>query len=112
MENIKRCFSDEAVKLLVATSIFNPAQLPAEESLSSYGLQEINDLADFYGNEASLEYHGVTYTSPPLLDREELLSEWKIFRKAYLETGKPLDTGKPLETGKPFTRRHNTLCVQ
>ena len=41
MDNIKRRFSAKAVKLLVATSIFNPAQLPAEESLASYGLQEI-----------------------------------------------------------------------
>ena len=83
MDNIKRRFSAKAVKLLVATSIFNPAQLPAEESLASYGLQEIRDLADFYGNEASVEYLGVTYSSPPLLDRDELLSEWKVFRRAF-----------------------------
>ena len=83
MDNIKRRFSAKAVKLLVATSIFNPAQLPAEESLASYILQEIRDPADFYGNEASVEYLGVTYSSPPLLDRDELLSEWKVFRRAF-----------------------------
>lgn len=80
--NINGRFSDEVVNLLVATSIFNPAKLPTEECMSSYGLQEIQKLADFYGKEASVEYLGVTYTSPPLLDREELLSEWKIFRRA------------------------------
>ena len=66
---------------LVATSIFNPAQLPAEESLSSYGLQDIQELADFYGNKASIEYLN-EHTSLPLLNREELISEWKIFRLA------------------------------
>ena len=75
--NINRRFSDKAVKLLVASSIFNPA-----EFLSSYGLDEIRVLADFYGREASTEYRGVTYTSPPLLSGDELISEWKVFRRA------------------------------
>ena len=82
LENTNSRFSDSVVKLLVATSIFNPAQLPAEESLSYCGLQEIQELTDFYGNEASVEYFNETHTSLPLLDREELISEWKIFRRA------------------------------
>ena len=81
LENINSRFSDSVVKLIVATSIFNPAQLPAEESLSSYGLQDIQELADFYGNKASIEYLN-EHTSLPLLNREELISEWKIFRLA------------------------------
>ena len=69
--------------MLVATSIFNPAEVPTDQdSLSSYGLQQIKDLADFYGRQASVDYCGVTYTSPPLLHRDELLSEWKVFRRA------------------------------
>ena len=83
IENINQRFSDKAVKLLVATSIFNPAEVPTDQdSLSSYGLQQIKDLADFYGRQAYVDYCGVTYTSPPLLHRDELLSEWKVFRRA------------------------------
>ena len=52
--NINGRFSDKAVKLLVATSIFNPAELPIYDSLSSYGVQQIKELADFYGTEASV----------------------------------------------------------
>lgn len=40
-ENIKSRFLDKAVKVLVATAIFNPSLLPQEESMDSYGLQEI-----------------------------------------------------------------------
>ena len=93
MENIKRHFSDKAVKLLTAMSVFNPAQLLAEESLSSNGLQEISDLADFYGNEASVEYLDMTYTSPPLLDREELLSKW---RRAFYKEKQHIVNSKKL----------------
>lgn len=70
------------MKLLVASSIFNPAELPTEDSLSTYGVQQIKELADFYGTEASVTYHGVTYTSDPLVNYDELLSEWKVFRRA------------------------------
>ena len=70
------------MKLLVATSIFNPAQLPTEDAMSTHGLQEIESLANFYGREATVVYHDVSYTSPPLLDQKELISEWKIFRRA------------------------------
>ena len=98
INNINRRFSDKIVKLLVATSIFNPAQLPAAcESMSSYGLQEIKELADFYGKEASVEYLGATYTSPPLLDQQELLSEWKVFRRALYKE-KQLISLKKLST--------------
>ena len=83
LENINSRFSDSVVKLIVATSIFNPAQLPAEESLSYRGLQEIQELTDFYGNEASIEYFNETHTSLPLLDREELISEWKFLDELY-----------------------------
>lgn len=41
-------------------------------------------LADFYGKEAEVQYAGMTYTSPLLLSGDKLLSEWKIFRRAFL----------------------------
>ncbi len=76
--NINERFSDKVVKLLVSTSIFDPAELPSTaDSLASYGIEQIKELADFYSN-----YHGVKYTSPPVISREELISEWKVFRRA------------------------------
>ena len=82
--NIKSRFTDKAVKIVTAMSIFSPSLLPAEASLPSYGSEQIKILAEFYGKEAEVEYVLTTYTSPPLLDGDELLSEWKIFRRALL----------------------------
>ena len=44
-------FSNMAVKLLISSSIFNPALLPSEqeEGLSQYGKEEIKAMAQFYG---------------------------------------------------------------
>ena len=81
--NIKSRFTDKAVKIVTAMSIFSPSLLPAEASLS-YGSEQIKFLAEFYGKEVEIEYAWTTYTSPPLLDGDELLSEWKIFRRALL----------------------------
>ena len=72
------------MKIVTAMSIFSPSLLPAEASLQSYGSEQIKILAEFYGKEAEVEYAFTTYTSPRLLDGDELLSEWKIFRRALL----------------------------
>ncbi len=86
IENINQRFKDEAVKVLSAAAIFDPAKFPTEESqITSYGLEEINTLADYYGNDASVEYDGTIHTSPAVLDREELLSEWETFRRALIQ---------------------------
>ena len=82
--NIKSQFTDKAVKIVTAMSIFSPSLLPAEASLPSYGSEQIKILAEFYGKEVEVEYAWATYTSPPLFDGDELLSEWKIFRQALL----------------------------
>ena len=72
------------IKIVTAMSIFSLSLLPAEASLPSYGSKLIKILAEFYGKEAEVEYALTTSTSPPLLDGDELLSEWKIFRQALL----------------------------
>ena len=82
--NIKSLFTDKAVKIVTAMTIFSLSLPPAEASLPSYGSEQIKILAEFYGKEAEVEYALTTYTSPPLLDGDELLSEWKIFRRALL----------------------------
>ena len=62
ISNINGRYSGKAMKLLVASSIFNPVELPTEDSLSSYGVEQMKKLADFYGTEVSVTYHGVMYT--------------------------------------------------
>ena len=90
LENIRNRFSDRSLKIITAMSIFNPAMLPSQESLSSYGNEQIKLLAGFYGEEATEEYDGETHTSKPLVDASELLSEWKIFRRALVVEKKSL----------------------
>jgi hypothetical protein len=94
LENIKSRFTDKAVKIITAMSIFNPSLLPTDDSITSYGNDQIQVLAQFYGEEAEVQFAGSTFTSPPLLDREELLSEWKIFRRAFLLEKKSNGTQK------------------
>ena len=81
---MKSCFSDMAVKLLVSFSIFNPTMLPSEEEerFSQYGKEEIEALAQFYGSEATVSYDGETYTSHPLHDKDDLIGEWQVFKRA------------------------------
>ena len=84
LENIKIKFTDKAVKIIIAMSIFNPILLSIEDSLPSYDNEQIKILPNCYGKEAEVQYVGITYTLPPLLDGDELLSKWKIFRGALL----------------------------
>ena len=90
LEIIRNRFSDRSLKIVTTMSIFNPATLPSEESLSSYGNEQIKLLAGFYGEEATVEYDVETHTSKPLVDASELLSEWKIFRRALVVEKKSL----------------------
>ena len=61
--NIKIRFTDKAVKIVTAMSIFSHSLLPAEASLPSYGSEQIKILAKFYGKEVEVEYTLTTYTS-------------------------------------------------
>ena len=83
LTDMKSRFSDMAVKLLVSSSMFNPALLPSEEEegFSQYGKEEIKALAQFYGSEATVSYDGEPYTSPPLLDKDDLIREWQVFKR-------------------------------
>ena len=84
LSNINIRFSDTIVKLLTSSSVFNPDLVPTqEESLAEYGKEELQALVDFYGEEAKVEFDGTTYISPPLVEREEVLAEWKVFKRAF-----------------------------
>ena len=78
----------------MASSIFCPAKLPPKNQLESYGCNEIELLSNSYGRAASVEYEGATYTSPPLINAEDLVSEWKVYRRAMLQEKERLIASK------------------
>ena len=81
LSNINAHFSNAVVKLLVSSSVFHPALLPAEETaLADYGKKELQVLVDFYGKEATVEFEGTTHTSPPLASGEDVIAEWRVFK--------------------------------
>ena len=50
--------------------------------LPEYGNDQLQVLANLYGKEAMVEFSGKTYTSPPLVNEEEIFAEWRIFKRA------------------------------
>lgn len=61
--------------------------LPCQYSIPlriPYGNEQIKVLAEFYGKEIEVRYDGMTCTSPPLLNGDDLLLERKIFSCAIL----------------------------
>ena len=84
LANITSHFTDTSVKLLVSSSIFDPSLLPSDEALlSSYGIDQLKVLVDFYGNAVTTEFEGEKYTSPSLIDSEEVFAEWRLFKRAF-----------------------------
>ena len=91
VSNINSRFSDSAVNLLVSSSIFNPVSFPTDEAaLPEFGNNELKVLLNFYGKETQAEFGGKTYTSPPLVDSEEILSEWRVFKRTFAKQKKAL----------------------
>ena len=65
-----------------AFSIFDPSNLPnSKESLSSYGMDTISVLTDFYGKEQQVKFQDYIGHSSPDVDLEQTKAEWKIFRR-------------------------------
>ena len=77
MSNINNHFSEASVQLLTSSAIFHPASILKEEpDILEYGRTEMQNLVGFYGEQASVEFEGVTYTSEALIDAEETVAEW------------------------------------
>ena len=53
-----------------------------DNKLLEYGNDQLQVLVNFYGKEVMVELGGKTYTSPPLVNEEEILAEWRIFKRA------------------------------
>ena len=84
--NINSCFSGEVVKLVVLASVFNPALLPDDETiLRAYGNSKLSTLANFYGEKVEVTFVGVIDSSLAIINKEELLGEWQVFKTAAFQ---------------------------
>ena len=61
----------------------------------------LHALLDFYVEHVEVEFGGSTYSSPPLVDREEVCAEWKIFKRAIVREKKNLIEKKKKKLSKP-----------
>ena len=87
--NINSCFSGEVVELVVSASAFNPALLPDDETLlRAYGNSKLSTLANFYGEKAEVTLEGVTYSSLAIINKEKMLGEWQVFKRAVFQENK------------------------
>ena len=84
--NINIRFSSEVIELVVLASVFNPALLPNDETLlRSYGNSKLSNLANFYGEKAEVTFERVTYSSLAIINKEEFLGEWQVFKRAVFQ---------------------------
>ena len=77
--NINHRFSDEAVKLVVSASFFNPSLLKMRILFQSIYVDHPTALGDYYGKEAEVEFEGTKYCSLPIIDKVSLLGECQVF---------------------------------
>ena len=95
--NINNRFSGEVVELVASASVCNPALLPDDETLlRAYGNSKLLTLANFYGEKAEVTFEGVTYSSLAIINKEELLGEWKVFKRAVFHEKKVMMEKKTL----------------
>ena len=81
--NINSHFLDEVVVLVVSASIFNQALLSDNETLlRAYGNSKLSTLANFYREKAEGTFEGVRYSSLAIINKEDLLREWHVFKRA------------------------------
>ena len=53
--------------------------------LRAHGNSKLSTLANFYGEKAEVIFEGVTYSSITTINKEELLGEWKVFKRAVFQ---------------------------
>ncbi len=88
----------------MAASIFNPAQLPdkSDPDFNYFGNKEIRLLANFYGKEVKVDFKGSTFKSSPVLEADQLISEWPVFRRALQKEKEALISSKSLKKAPSF----------
>ena len=93
--NISSHFSGEVVELVVSASLFNPTLLPDDETLlRAFGNSKLSTLANFYREDSEVMFEGVTYSSLAIINKEELLGEGQVFKRAGFPREKGYDGEK------------------
>ena len=85
----------------MAASIFNPAQLPdkSDPGFNQFGNKEIRLLANFYGREVEVDFKGRSFKSSPVLEADQLISEWP---RALQKEKEALISSKSLKKAPSF----------
>ena len=112
--NINSRFSDEVVKLVVSASVFSPALLPDDETLlRAYDNSKLSTLANSCGEKTEVMFEGVTYSSLAIINKEELLGEWQVFKRAAFQEKKVMMGKKTPPSIFARYKRHNgnQLCL-
>ena len=63
---------------------------------------------EIYGKEAKIEFEGITYTFAPLVDGEEIVAEWRVFKGVLAKEKKGIMEKKKLT--KPPTLQDVKAC--
>ena len=115
IENINSRFSGEVVELVVSASVFNPALLPNDETLlRAYANSKPSTLANFYEEKVEVTFEGVTYASLAIINKEELLGEWQVFKRAVFQEKKVMmekNTSPPSLQDIKDTMETNYACI-
>ena len=112
ISNINSRFSGEVVQLVVSASVFNPALLPDDETLlRAYGNSKLPNLANFFGEKAEVMFEGVTYSTLTIINKEELLGEWQVFKRAVFQEKVMIGKKHQPSIFARYKRHHgNKLC--
>ena len=104
IEYIQSRFSDKDVAVVVAISVFNPANIPQadDHTFRTYENEEIMQLSAFYGEEAVVEFQGESFQFPLVIDGDVLLSEWPVFRRALIHVKEAFLSSKELTKTPTF----------
>ena len=111
--NINSHFSGQVVELVVSASVFNPGLIPNDETLlRAYGNSKLSTLANFYGEKTEVTFEGVTYSSLAIINKEESLGEWQIFKRAIFQEKKVMMKKTQPSIFARHKRPHgNKLCL-
>ena len=70
-------------------------------------------MANFYGEKAEVRFEGFTYSSLAINNKEELLGEWKVFKRAVFQEKKVMmeKNTSPLSLHIKDTMETSYACI-
>ena len=90
VSNIKGRFSEGAINLLHHPSLIQLHFQLKNRLFPSMARKKYKRWSTSTENKQTIEFQGETYTSPPLVDSEEILAEWRVFARAMVTEKKAI----------------------